>query len=108
MLVISSEAEKMPSIAALLKFKPPPLPLASEPWFQLPSASPIQFFDKHVSDALLLKRIVPLPSLPGILTQIASETISSETAKIKRHDEQELYPRKYGGDGIANIQNLVE
>ncbi|KAK0452001.1 uncharacterized protein EV420DRAFT_702406 [Desarmillaria tabescens] len=83
---LESRSESLDDIEALeelLSFVPPPL--RQDPDSDVPASdwSPVTFFDKHLDDSLILKRVKVLPRLVSTLSEALDEHVSSFKSRGK-------------------------
>ncbi len=79
-----------------------PLPLEQDPDSDIPKpySSPITFFDRHLDESLILKRITVLPSLISTISEALDNYVSTFNSK----NEAFRSPRLYLRPGLYNCK----
>ncbi|KAK0451991.1 uncharacterized protein EV420DRAFT_1311758 [Desarmillaria tabescens] len=90
-----------------------PVPLEQEPDSNIPKpdSSPITFFDRHLNDSLILKRVTVLPSLISTLSENLDDYISTFNSENESFSSPRLYlsPARYNGTGSPkNATDVAE
>lgn len=70
-----------------------PFPLEQDPNADIPKpySSPITFFDRHLDESLILKRVTILPSLISTLTDALDDYVSAFNSKNNSYHSSRLY-----------------
>ncbi|KAK0183823.1 hypothetical protein F5146DRAFT_1078809, partial [Armillaria mellea] len=75
----------------LFEFAPFLLQQGTESTIPKPSSSPITFFDKHLNDSLILKKVRALPSLISTISEALDDYVSGFNSKNESFDSPRLY-----------------
>ncbi len=72
-----------------------PLPLEQDPDsdFPKPQSSPITFFDRHLDDSVILKKVTVLPSLISTISEALDDHVSTFNSKNEAFRSPRLYLR---------------
>ncbi len=75
----------------LFELAPFPLEQDTESSIPKPSSSPITFFDKHLDDSLILKKVTVLPSLISTISEVLDGYVSAFNSKHESFYSPRLY-----------------
>lgn len=110
-----AEEETAKSREAFLNFNPPPLGEYDGP---TPKGQPMNFFDTHLDQQLVLKHVRRLPSLPADLSKAVDDYLMPLPVTTFPPEAYEIYPKSYNDhsklldaddvfvrfqDGISNL-----
>ncbi|KAK0231423.1 hypothetical protein IW262DRAFT_481793 [Armillaria fumosa] len=85
---------ELEDLEELLSFVPPLLQHDPDLDVPAPKSSPVMFYDKHLDDSLILKRVKVLPHLVSTLTEALDDHVSSFKSRGKPFDSPYMTIRR--------------
>lgn len=104
----SETPEDIDALEDLLSFVPPPLQHDPESDVPAPESSPVTFYDKHLDDSLILKRVKILPHLVSTLSEALDDHLLSFKSRGKPFYSDYILVRRdaYDNTVVSNASDI--